>query len=224
MPEWGTNRAGIAWHHTPDASAFSVGPGSGRITLAAPNVHYVAYQDVAVVDVDVSVMASVDQTVTGDRITAHIVARRHSASNFVAAAFEFKPNGRIGLALYDTVPGNSGWLGGHEYPEGYTPGLRYYGRFQLVGPTVRCKAWASTDPEPDHWPLLFQVSNTSPGAVGLAAIAAPANTNSTPTVSFYDYRVPNPQAFRVKRSLNGVVKPHEPGTSVSLAHPLRLAL
>ena len=99
-------------------------------------------------------------------------------------------------------------------------------RFQVAGSTLRAKAWPLTDVEVPIWYLTVTDSSFSAaGQVGVRSVLDATNSNALPvTVTYDNVQVTNPQTMTVTRSINGVVKAHAAGDTLSLAHPVYLAL
>lgn len=217
---WGSNSAGVTWQHSGGNTGDFDLP--GRITLSTVEPYYrEAVLPSSVVDFDFTVWTSIDQAPSGDWILSRVQARRDGGDH-VSATFEAKHDGSYGFALHETVNGAPTWLTGVALGS-FTPGEWYRIRLQAAGSKLRAKVWTG-DVQPDHWNLSTDVTVTSPGGVGLAAILEPNNTNVDPTVAFANLSVPNPQQFDVTRSVNGVVKPHDTATDVRLAHPSYIVL
>lgn len=216
---WGSNSAGLSWELTGTAD-FSGGP--GRITLS-PDAEGVALMPPSVRNVDATVLASVDQMATGGWIVPS-VRLRVNGNTYLTVNLELKHSGMYGVAAYEVVDGSANWLGGAELGE-YVAGHQYRLRLQAIDNVIQAKVWDTAVPEYEHWQIVYHTANVQDaGQVGIGAYAEAANTNTAPTVTFRQFDVPNPQAFVVKRSVNGVVKPHPVGTDVRLTHPLVLSL
>lgn len=216
---WGANPAGLTWECTGDAD-FS--RGAGRIGLT-PGATGVAMLPADVRDIDATVLASVNQMATGGWITAEVRIRQ-SAESRLTVNLELKDTGMYGIACYEIVDGSVTQLGGAELGS-YTAGHHYRLRIQAVGDTVQARVWDTDEPEYEHWQVVARIENVmSPGRTGLAASAMADNTNTDPLVTFRQFDIPNPQAFWVTRSVNGVQKLHKAGTDVRLTNPLVLAL
>ncbi|PXY20873.1 hypothetical protein BAY60_25555 [Prauserella muralis] len=223
MSPWGSNAAGRAW--TCEGAPLSAfGPVPGRVTIPAPGSAAEAHLPVAVTDIEASVLVSTNQLATGAWLVPQVRVRRQSSSDYLAVSLELKPDGTHGVAAYEVVGGVATWLGGSAQGA-YEPGQWYRLRLQAFGDTVRAKVWDARVHEYDHWQIVYRVSTPpTPGGVSLCASSEPGNTNVDPVITFLDFEVPNPQAFTVTRSTNGVVKTHADDTAVSLANPSVLAL
>lgn len=169
-------------------------------------------------------LASIDQAATGGWIVPQIRLRQQAPDTYLSVTLEFKHTGLYGVAAYEIVGGTSNYLGGNEIGT-YSAGHQYRLRIQAFGNTVRAKVWDTAEHEYDHWQVVGWISDLlGPGQAGVAASAWSENTNTDPLVTFREFGVPNPQAFTVTRSTNGIRKAQAAGTGVRLTNPLVLAL
>jgi hypothetical protein len=90
---------------------------------------------------------------------------------------------------------------------------------------LRARAWLASDLEPTEWQATATDTDLSlPSALGVRSILSASNTDVNPVISYDDLALLTPQTFTVTRSVNGVVKAHTAGESVSLANPTILPL
>ena len=221
---WGTNRAGVPWLINPsyeDDFEVSLARGRVRPTVGEFRVAFLPY---ALPFADLTVNVQVDQVAIGERINAIAAVRSVSGDDGVQARVEFRTDETYSISLYDVVSGSYTAIGFRSSIAPYTPSGPVMVRFQVGNGNARLKTWAVATPEPDHWQVGRKTSHLSPGRIGLGSVLSSGNTNVDPEVSFGSLVIPNPQQFRVIRSVNGVRKDHLPGTDVRLAHPSVLAL
>ncbi|OQO89938.1 hypothetical protein B1813_19045 [Saccharomonospora piscinae] len=220
---WGANPAGVEWDIDPALDEdFSVSLGRGRIANPAGGVFRVAYLPYDLLDVDLTVNVQTNQVATGSWINASVRARE-AVGDYIAARVEYRDTGEVSLSLYE-VNGGTAVLGTVILGT-YEASDPLMLRVQVVGEYARAKAWERGAREPDIWQVGSPLSHVlAPGRAGLGAVLSAGNTNTNPEVSWGGLTIANPQQFTVVRSVNGVVKPHTPGSSVKLARPSVLAL
>lgn len=73
-----------------------------------------------------------------------------------------------------------------QLPVTYTPGLRYWLRFRLVGPYIAAKTWANGAAEPELWTATATDASLTAGYCGLG-IAGGATANGVGTGDFVDF-------------------------------------
>jgi hypothetical protein len=223
---WGTAETGQAWTATGGAPAdFEVGGGVAQHTISTKNVYRItSLNSVALADVDLMVSARLPSTPAGDGIYTYYLARANIATGvFYFARLFFQTNGRVELSLRRRTPAEVA-LAASPVLLPFVAGKSYRLRFQVLGSTLRAKAWVLPDVEPADWHVTaVDTTIAAAGAVGLRTFAPTANTNTSPLVVFDDVAV-GPQLFGVTRSVNGVVKAQSAATDVRLANPMRLAL
>src|SRR5690606_8902466 len=183
-----------------------------------------AYLPYALPFADLTVNVQVDQVAIGERINAIAAVRSLSENDEVQARVEFRTDGTYSISLYDVVSGSYTPIGGQSSIASYTPSNPVMVRLKVSNGSARLKTRAVATPEPDHWQVSGTTQVPGRGRIGLGASLSSANANADTEASFGALRVPNPQQFRVTRSVNRVVKPHAAGTDVRLAHPSVVAL
>ncbi|WP_432132756.1 hypothetical protein [Streptomyces tendae] len=223
---WGTTETGQAWTATGGTAAnFDVGGGSAQHTISTKNVYRVtSLNTLALTDIDLMVSVRLPSTPTGDGIYTYYLARANvAADTFYFARLFFQTNGRVELTLRRRTPAEVA-LATSPVQLPFVAGKTYRIRFQVLGSTLRAKAWALPDVEPADWHVTaVDTSITAAGAIGMRTYASTSNTNTSPLVVFDDLAV-GPQRFGVTRSVNGVVKPQTAATDVRLANPMRIPL
>jgi hypothetical protein len=124
------------------------------------------------------------------------------------------------LSLRSRVAGTDTQLAAATLSFAHVTGRPFGMRVQVIGATLRVRAWDSTDgPEPDVWNLTATDTALTTGTrIGCRSIVATGNTNSSPVVT-YDQFTDRAQVMTAQRSVNGIVKPHASGALVELADP-----
>ncbi|MFE2457505.1 hypothetical protein [Streptomyces sp. NPDC059402] len=223
---WGTTETGQAWTATGGVPAdFEVGGGVAQHTISTKNVYRItSLNGVALADVDMMVSVRLPSTPTGDGIYTYYLARANVSSGvFYFARLYFQTSSTVELSLRKRTPDETA-LATSPILLPFVAGLNYRLRFQMLGSTLRAKAWALPDVEPADWHVTAtDTSITAAGAVGVRTYASTSNTNSSPLV-IVDNLAVGPHLFGVTRSVNGVVKAQSAATDVRLANPMRLAL
>jgi hypothetical protein len=223
---WGATETGQAWTATGGTAAnFEVGGGVAQHTISTKNVYRVtSLNTLALPDADLMVSVRLPSTPTGDGIYTYYLARANvAADTFYFARLYFQTNGWVELTLRKRTPTETA-LATSPVQLAFVAGKSYRLRFQVLGSTLRAKAWALPDIEPADWHVTAtDTSITAAGAVGLRTYASTSNTNTSPLVVFDDLKV-GPQRFGVTRSVNGVVKAQSAATEVRMANPMRIPL
>jgi hypothetical protein len=143
------------------------------------------------------------------------------------ARLEFSTSQAVVLTLRKRVGGTETFLVQHTTGLTHTAGGRVAIRFQVAGSALKAKAWADGSAEPAGWQVeTTDTALTAAGEIGMRTILSSANSNVLPvTASWGDFTtLGSPQAMVVTRSVNGIVKPHDTATPLSLTHPMRAAL
>jgi hypothetical protein len=223
---WGTTETGQAWTATGGVAAdFEVGSGVAQHTISTKNVYRITSLDtVALADVDMMVTVRLPSTPTGDGIYTYYLARANISSGvFYFARLYFQTSSTVELTLRKRTPAETA-LATSPVLLPFAAGVNYRLRFQVLGNTLRAKAWALPDMEPMDWHVTTtDTSITAAGGVGVRTYASTSNTNSSPLVIVDNLSV-GPLLFGVTRSVNGVTKSQAAGEDVRLATPMRLAL
>lgn len=222
---WGSADTGQAWASTGGtASDFSVSSGAGRHLLGSVNVSRWSTLAQGIADFDLTVTVSTTALATGASQLVALGARFVDTNNTYLARLEFTTAAAVALTIRKRVAGTETQLdGGTVAGLTHTANGLFHIRFQAQGTTLRAKAWQGT--ETPSWQVSVADSDlTAAGQVGVRSILATGNTNTSPSAVFDDFANGLPQRMTVTRSVNTVVKTHSAGESISLAHPMILAL
>ncbi|MGX1512242.1 hypothetical protein [Streptomyces collinus] len=223
---WGTTETGQAWTATGGTAAdFQVGGGVAQHTISTKNVYRItSLNSVQLADVDLMVTVRLPSTPTGDGIYTYYLARANvAAGTFYFARLFFQTSSQVELTLRKRTPDEVA-LATSPVLLPFVAGKSYRIRFQVLGSTLRAKAWVLPDVEPADWHVTaVDTSITAAGAVGLRTYASTSNTNTSPLV-IVDNLAVGPQQFGVTRSVNGVIKSQAAGEDVRLATPMRIPL
>ncbi|MGA5435485.1 hypothetical protein ACPCIZ_12925 [Streptomyces cellulosae] len=223
---WGTADIGGAWtiragtaseHSTSGTYAVHTNPSPGFAhitTVASPGA-----------DVDLLCDIAVSATATGASILGGPVARCVDNNNHYMARLEFTTGGAINLTLRKRVSGSETQLAALSSVLSYTATTFYRVRFQIAGSTLRAKVWAASGTEPRSWQVTTTDTDiTAANNVGIRSFTNTSNSNTNPEVRVDNFRIVNPQTFTADRSVNEVVKTHDLGTDVRLAHPTYVSI
>lgn len=222
---WGTSDSGQVWSTGGGTAAdYAVGSGVGSHTLATVNASRRTFTVADFADVDYQGDITTSATATGGSLFGGLTARYFDSSNLYTARLEFTTANALILSLRKFVGGTETQLATYALPDAYTPGVFVRLRFQAVGARLRARAWLATDTQPDWQVSVTDGAISTSALIGARSIAAAANINVNPVVSYDNLRVINPQTFAVTRSVNGVVKAHDAGAQLELAVPTILTL
>lgn len=223
---WGSADSGQTWTVVSGtASHYSVGSGKGSISLTSASSVHLCDTTSPGPDTDMYVDIYVSQVATGAAIYASLVSREADDSNHYMARVAFNTDSTFVLSCRKRVGGTETELDTFTAQGTYAADTAYRLRFQTVGNTVQAKVWLTTDPEPVEWQCTStDTSFTDAENIGVRALRATGNTNSSPSVRYANFQIVNPQTYTVVRSQNQIVKNQSSGTSVELARPSYVAL
>lgn len=218
---WGSAYTGQTWQTSGGTAAdYNVTGGYGAHRMPTANSARRTLVDCPYPDFDMYVSLTTSVTATGGSIFGGPVGRYLDTANHYQARLAFSTGNTLTLAVIKMVAGVETSLGSATVERTYTPGVLVRVRFQATGSTLRAKAWLASGVEPPGWNVSVTDSAiTTSTSLGLRSISASTNTNVNPEIRYDDVDVINPQTYTVTRSVNGVTKPHTPGTSVTLAYP-----
>lgn len=222
---WGIADSGQAWIETGGTPAERAVTGTtGAIILtsdpAAIRVQRTGGPPVG--DCEVRAYTAVTPLATGAALTPGIIMRATSTADWYRARLHYGTDATLSLSITrgttqigPTVP----------LPYTYAAGDGIWIRARVDGHRVRARAWPGSRLEPDKWYADETVADEliEAGDIGVTASAFAGNTNATPIIGFNAFEVVSPQLWTVERAHNGVTKPHDAGTPVTLAQPAIVA-
>lgn len=226
-PGWGTADSGQTWTTSGGLSSdYSVDGALGVIDLTSDGVRRYALAGVSVVDVDLSATVATSALASGASHYALLVARALDIENHYFAWLAFDTAGQISVAVGKRIAAVGSLSDSATTSLSHVAGQRYALRFAVKGSVLKAKAWLASDPEPKQWAVRATDTDiTTAGDLGVSALLGTGSTNTLPlTQTWDDVQVHNIQRFSVVRSVNGIAKPHNTGTLVSLANPAVIAL
>jgi len=223
---WGTADTGQAWSISGgSATDYAVAAGVASHTQTTVNASRRTFLDTPGADFDFYLDVTTSATATGGSLFGGPMGHYVDTNNLHTARMEFTTSNTLILTIRSRVAGTETQLGAYTLTDTYVAGTYYRIRFQAQGPVLRAKAWAASEVEPPTWRITATDSSLSAGTmIGARSIAAAANTNVNPVVSFQNAALVNPQTLTVTRSVNGVIKAQSAGTDIRLAHPTYVAL
>lgn len=223
---WGSADTGQSYSTGGGTSTdYQVTGGYGAHVLATANASRRTFVSSTVTNFDVMVDVTTSATATGGFLSGGPVGRYIDSDNLYMGRLAFNTTNTITLSIRKRVLATETELGTYTLPDTYVAGTYYRIRFKADGSTFRAKAWLATDPETPEWQITTtDTAITTTSFIGLRSISASGNTNVNPEIRFQNYRIFNPQAFIVTRSVNGVVKSQTAGTDVRLLNPTILSL
>ena len=191
---WGTADSGQVYALSGGATSFSVGSGEGTISLNSVGAPRYATLPVAQTDVDVRI----DKVVLGGGITPAggpigigLVARFANSTNWYSARLVHNTNNTTQLELDKMVAGVRTALATSAALPNVTPGGTAFSiRFQVIGTTLRAKAWdrnGGFGVEPTAWTVVASDSSiTAAGDIGVLFNLEAGNSNTLPVTSNWD--------------------------------------
>lgn len=223
---WGSTESGWVWFEEGGSAAnFNVTSGRGTHTLTSVNVSRRSHADVLLRDVDIQADVQTSALSTGAAITGAIITRYGDGNNLYMARLAFNTDQTVDLQLRKRVASAESDLGTLTLPLTHVANTDIRVRFQIFGSELRAKAWDPDLAEPSSWQLRATDTDLSGlGAVGFRSILLSGNTNASPIVRYDNLEMLTPQTFTLVRSVNGVTKAHDAGTSISLTRPMRASL
>jgi hypothetical protein len=216
---WGSADSGGTWVSTGGAASDrSVGSGRGAITLPSSVSSVRAMTlPIALGDVDVRCRIQAAQVSTGASLVPGVVFRWSSASECYRARVHFGTSG----SMFVSITRGTTTLGSQpSLPYTYSAGSEFEVRAQVIGHTVRIKAWPVGQEEPSAWNHTATVTDSpiASGQVGLSGSGFAGVTNVSPTFRYDNFEITDLQTFTVVRSVNGVVKAQTSGSAVDIAN------
>lgn len=194
---WGvTDTSGHTWTNTTTGSAndFDVSGGTGTHAHTANSLpHFssvnttVGGEALTITDVDVVVDGiSVSAAPATDNIEVGWRARTDASdTSYVEARLLFNPSNTILIAVREVVSSAETATTGFAAVAGLTAADTVSFRFQVVGYTIRMRAWETGTTEPTTWQQTLTVAHVTPGRVRLFSNVHAGNTTTKPlSVSF----------------------------------------
>ncbi len=194
---WGSADIGGAYTIQGATANYSVAGGVGRIVVpSARRTRSAILNGVNQRNVDISFRVAVDKIPAGGRFFVYATARRNS-NNEYRPQLVFHANGSVSVHAGVVLGGSETPIGRAVVVPGLThsPGTYIWVRAQLSGAsptTIRIKAWADGQSEPQAWQYTATNSAAavqSAGALGLRSYVSSAVANAPVTFSFNDYAV-----------------------------------
>lgn len=223
---WGTADTGQTWSQEGGAASdYSVSTGKGRHLLTSVSISRRNFITTPTDDFDITCKVTADALSTGDYQFAGITARYADVDNLYHARIAYATSNVVVTDIVRRVGGVETSLG-TSFTSGIThvAGQELYLRFQGIGARLKSKIWLVTDREPVEWNSETVDSTFYSGSCGVKTVLGGSNTNVNPTFAYDEFSFNNRQTFTVTRSVNGVVKSHSAGSTLSLDQPAIAAL
>jgi hypothetical protein len=194
---WGTAPTGGAYSLQGNAANFSVGSGTGSMTVPNAGVLRSALLNTpSVADVDVSFSVSANKLAAGSHQFVYAVVRRNGSDEY-RVKIRFDTDGHLYVGASRVLSNAETNIGSMVQVPGlsYTANAIIHFRAQVSGfspTTISVRAWADGSAEPGTWQYTGTNSAASlqlAGSLGLRAYLGGATTNSPVTFRFDDYRV-----------------------------------
>ncbi|WP_037859137.1 NlpC/P60 family protein [Streptomyces sp. NRRL S-340] len=171
---WGTSPGGGSWSTLgPDATDYSVVPGSGVITLTTDYAsRHATLRDDEITDVDVRSVARFDKVPTGQACSYALSFGYQDTHNSYRARLSFLTTGAVELRVEKEVADTVTQLvGAVVLATTSAAGTDWTIRVRREGSRIRAKAWRADAAEPSGWAADVTDSTFGKGRVGLRALA-----------------------------------------------------
>ncbi|MFD3929682.1 carbohydrate binding domain-containing protein [Streptomyces sp. NPDC058614] len=221
---WGVSDAGLTWNTVGGGTAadYAVGSGYGSQVLATVDTTRRTAVTAIHPDADVFCDIAASALATGDSLFGAVTARMLDASNMYMCRVEFTASNTIIVTIRKQVAGVQTQLGStYTVPVTHVAGTFIRLRFQVVGSTLRAKAWLASGVEPFVWQITASdTAITAANQIGTRSVRVATNTNAaTVAIRYTNLDVINQQLFTVARGANGITKAQLAGTGVRVARP-----
>ncbi|MEW2292796.1 NlpC/P60 family protein [Streptomyces sp. NPDC006743] len=177
---WGTSPGGGSWSTLgPDATDYSVVPGSGVITLTTDYAsRHATLRDDEITDVDVRSVARFDKVPTGQACSYALSFGYQDTHNNYRARLSFLTTGAVELRVEKEVADTVTQLvPAVVLATTGAAGTDWTIRVRREGTRIRAKAWRTDAAEPSGWAADVTDSTFGKGRVGLRALANKGCTN-----------------------------------------------
>jgi hypothetical protein len=226
---WGNAESGQAWTISGGTGTdYNVASGVGTQLCSAVNSSRRMTIDKGYTDVDISVHIAANALSTGGSQFGCVMGRYTDTSNSYYARLDFTTTATINFSVRKLVGAvDSVLVTQITLPFTHVAARLYGVRLQIVGTTVRGKAWDTTVAGSENKDWDFEVTDTdltTGNLVACRSIVASANTNVNPVIAYDNFTDRAPQVFQVERSKNTVVKSLPVSSDVALAYPMIVAL
>ena len=220
---WGTADSGQTYTVSGTAADYAVAAGVATQSNTAVNSLHSAVLDVGSTDVDFTWDCRLAiGSASGAEARHWLAGRWADANNYYLVVLALNTSAAITLAAGKRVAGVLSFLtSGATIATGHAGGETYRVRLQVMGTSIRARAWLSSDAEPSIWHAETTDSSLTSGT-SIAALSRleTGNTNTLPISFVFDnLTLLTPQRWTVARSRNSVVKSHTSGAKVSLWDP-----
>jgi CSLREA domain-containing protein len=194
---WGTADIGGPYTVESTAANYSVANGLGKINLpAAGATRSARLNAVNERNVDIRFRIASNKIPAGGNLSVYAVCRRVGASEYRPRLI-FSPNGSMSVNASVAVNGTESLVGPAVIVAGlnYVAGNFIWMRSECTGAsptTIRVKAWADGQPEPQAWQFTAthgEAALQGPGAVGVRGYLSSAVTNGPLAMSFDEFTV-----------------------------------
>lgn len=220
---WGTADSGQTYTVSGTAADYAVAAGVATQSNTAVNSLHSAVLDVGSTDVDFTWDCRLAiGSASGAEARHWLAARWADANNYYLVVLALNTSAAVTLAAGKRVAGVLSFLtSGATIATGHAGGETYRVRLQVMGTSIRARAWLSSDAEPSLWHAETTDSSLTSGT-SIAALSRleTGNTNTLPVSFVFDnLTLLTPQRWTVARSRNSVVKSHTSGAKVALWDP-----
>lgn len=193
---WGTADSGDVWTPVSSASAWSTSGTQGSVSFAAVGIMHLISVPRVIRDVDLTWDVACNAVATGATHTVQFNVRSTGSGTYrLGCAVDFRLAGAVSVRVrrYNGSSTVSTTVASTTVPSlTYAAGTMIRVRAQVIGTSVRMRAWLASDPEPSTWHVDFTETvitgkNSTPADVLQLQATVPAgNTNTPPIVFTFD--------------------------------------
>ncbi|WP_433460690.1 hypothetical protein [Micromonospora sp. CA-248212] len=184
---WGTADTGQVWSVTDGTAAqHSVTGSVAQHSVNALNTLFRDRLDVDYADFDLLMLAKVSVSPTGLYLRHQVDFRFVDALNYYAARVHIQTSGAIDLMLIRVLGGVESTLQAAATGQTHVPGTALVFDVQTRGSQLRAKVWRDGLTPPLNWQVEVTDASHPSGAVTVASLLPPGNTNTLPVAVQYD--------------------------------------
>jgi hypothetical protein len=204
---WGFADTGGPWSARFANSGYSTDGNVAQIVKSTSGTYAQILTQLAKANADVNELVRVRwnhaASGTGNMIPLTLMARYADSSNFYQGRLIQTTSGALLVHIVKTVAGtNSALTNQVQVASSYALNSFWWVRFELVGSTLRIRAWPDGTNEPSSWQASATDSTFSTsGAVGIMAQSY-AGSTATPTISYDDFGATGNTGFSSANTFN----------------------
>lgn len=173
------------------AADYNVAGGVGTVALPTTATHALRVGTTNITDSDQTVTVTLPQTATGSSYNSYLVARTDTVSeNLYFAGVSPNTSGTVDITIARRLTGGVfSTLASVAGAFAYSPGTQVKMRFQVIGSSLRLKAWLATATEPAAWTATATDTAIQFGLPGMRIERNGSNSNVGLVLSYDNYTV-----------------------------------